>query len=46
MTQMYIRKLPWIKGLIFSELQEQVEIFKYIADDIEFNLDDEKRKDY
>ena len=34
---MYIRKLPWVKGLIFSELTEQCEIFKYIADDIKFN---------
>lgn len=43
---MYIRKLPWVKGLIFSELHEQVEVFKYIADDIQFNMDTENRDDY
>lgn len=46
MTQMFIRKLPWVKGLIFSELQEQVEVFKYIADDIQFNMDTDNRDDY
>lgn len=44
LTQMYIRKLPFVKGLILSELAEGVEVFKYVAEDLEFNTD--KTKDY
>ena len=35
-TQQYIRKHPFIKALILSELEDDVEIYKYIADDLEF----------
>ena len=38
-TQKYIRKLSFVKGIIISEIQEGVEVFKYIADDLEFNTD-------
>ena len=35
-TQQYVRKHPFIKGLIISELEDDVEIYKYIAPDLEF----------
>jgi hypothetical protein len=35
-TLQYARKYPFIKGLIVSELEDDVEIYKYIADDLEF----------
>jgi hypothetical protein len=31
-----VRKLPFIKALILSELEDDVEIYKYIAEDLEF----------
>lgn len=39
LTQMYIRKLPFVKGLLMSELQEGVKIYEYIAEDLAFNTD-------
>lgn len=30
-TQQYVRKHPFIKALILSELEDDVEIYKYIA---------------
>ncbi len=35
-TIQYIRKYPFIKGLILSELEDDVEIYKFIAPDLEF----------
>ena len=35
-THQYVRKLPFIKALILSELEDDVEIYKYIAEDLEF----------
>jgi len=35
-TQQYVRKYPFIKGLIVSELEDDVEIYKYIESDLEF----------
>ena len=35
-TQQYIRKMPFIKAIILSELEDDVEIYKYIAPDLEF----------
>jgi hypothetical protein len=35
-TLLYVRKLPFIKGLILSELEDDVEIYKYIASDLQF----------
>jgi hypothetical protein len=35
-TFQYIRKYPFIKGLILSELEDDVEIYKFIAPDLEF----------
>ena len=46
LTQRYIRKLPFIKALIFSELSESVEVFKYVAEDINFKLGGSKLENY
>lgn len=35
-TQQFIRKMPFVKAIILSELTEDIEVFKYLADDIEF----------
>ena len=35
-TLQYVRKLPFIKGLILSELEDDLEIYKYIASDMQF----------
>lgn len=35
-TLQYIRKMPYIKGIILNELEEDIEIYKYIASDLEF----------
>ena len=35
-TQQYARKYPFLKGLIISELKDDVEIYKYIASDLQF----------
>ena len=35
-VQQYIRKMPFIKAIILSELEDDVEIYKYIAPDLEF----------
>ena len=35
-TQQYIRKMPFIKAIILNELNDDVEIYKYIAEDLEF----------
>jgi hypothetical protein len=35
-TMQYVRKLPFIKGLILSELEDDVEIYKYVAKDLQF----------
>jgi hypothetical protein len=35
-TLQYFRKLPFIKGVILSELQDDVEIFKHISPDLQF----------
>ena len=32
----YIRKMPFIKAIIVSELEDDVEIYRYIAPDLEF----------
>lgn len=34
LTQGFIRKMPFVKGLILSDLTEGVEVFKYISPDI------------
>ena len=36
LTQRYIRKLPFVKALLLSELAEGVEVYKYVAEDIKF----------
>ncbi len=28
--------MPWVKAIIISELDDDVEIYKYIANDVEF----------
>ena len=38
LTQMYIRKLPFVKALILSELVEGVEVYKYVAEDIKLSV--------
>lgn len=35
-TQQYVRKHPFLKALIMSEIQDDVEIYKWIAADLEF----------
>jgi hypothetical protein len=35
-TQQYVRKHPFLKALIMSEIQDDVEIYKWIAPDLEF----------
>lgn len=35
-SQLYVRKMPFLKALILSELTDDVEVYKYIADDLEF----------
>ncbi len=35
-TQQYIRKMPFVKAIILSELEDGVEIYQYIAEDLEF----------
>ena len=35
-TQQYVKKMPYVKAIILSELEDDVEIYKYIAEDIEF----------
>lgn len=35
-TLQYLRKLPFIKGVILSELQDDVEIYKNISPDLQF----------
>jgi hypothetical protein len=33
-TLQYARKYPFLKGLMISELKDDVEIYKYIASDL------------
>ena len=40
LTQMYIRNKPFVKALILSDLTEGVEVHKYVAEDLEFSIDD------
>ena len=35
-TQQYVRKHPFLKALIMSELEDDVVIYKWIAEDLEF----------
>ena len=35
-TLQYITKMPFVKAIILSELEDDVEIYKYIAKDLEF----------
>ncbi len=35
-TQYYIKKMPFIKAIMISELEDDVEIYKYISEDLEF----------
>jgi len=35
-VQQYVKKMPFIKAIILSELEDDVEIYKYIARDLEF----------
>ena len=35
-TLYFIRKMPFLKAIILSELENDVEIYKYISKDIEF----------
>ena len=35
-TLQYVRKMPFIKGIILNEIEDEVEIYKYIAPDLEF----------
>ena len=46
LTQRYIRKLPFVKALILSELTEGVEVFKYVADDIKFAASNTQPESY
>jgi hypothetical protein len=41
-VQYYVRKMPFIKAIILSDLEDDIEIYKYIANDLEFkeNRDD------
>ena len=39
-TKMYVRKMPYIKALMLSELQNDLEIYRYInVKDIKFKND-------
>jgi hypothetical protein len=35
-TLQYVRKMPFVKAVILSELEDDVEIYKWIAGDLEF----------
>jgi hypothetical protein len=35
-TMQYVRKMPFVKAIILSELEDDVEIYKYISEDLEF----------
>lgn len=35
-VQQYVRKMPFITAIILSELEDDVEIYRYIAKDLEF----------
>ena len=37
LTQAYTRKLPFLKALIFLEISEGYEVYRYVADDLRFN---------
>ncbi len=37
MTAMFVRKLPFIKAIILSDLTEDVEVFRYADPEIEFS---------
>ena len=38
-TLQYVRKMPFVKAIILSELEDDVEIYKYISDDLEFKTE-------
>lgn len=38
-TLQYIKKMPFIKAILLSELEDDVEIYKYISDDLRFKLE-------
>ena len=38
-TKEYIRKMPFVKAILISELEDDVEIYKYISPDLEFKND-------
>ena len=35
-TQQFVRKMPFIKAIMLTELQNDSEVFRYLAEDIEF----------
>ena len=35
-TSQYIKKMPFIKAIMLSEIEDDVEIYKYISDDLKF----------
>jgi len=42
-TAQFIKKMPFVKAIILSELTDDVEVFRYLADDIEFKTDTNER---
>ena len=35
-TASFIKKMPFVKAIILSELNDDVEVFRYLSEDIEF----------
>jgi len=38
--------MPFVKGIIISELSEGIEIFKYVAEDLMFNTEKDEEGKY
>ncbi len=40
--EQYVRKMPYIKAIILSDIEDGVEIYKYLANDIELKEENDE----
>ena len=36
---MFVRRMPFVKGIILSELTDDVEVYRYLAEDVQFKAE-------